>query len=107
MQGQIGVMVAHAIASQQDPEEIYKTGLHATPLLESLAEVIIGWLLIRHAGIAFDAIDGADEDDRAFYEGKIASARWFAATVLPDAALRRARAEAEDGALMELPIEAF
>ncbi len=107
VQGQVGVMVAHAVASQQDPDEIYKTGLHTTSLLEGLAEVVIGWLLIRHAAIAIEAIEGASEGDRAFYEGKIASARWFAANVLPEATLRRRRAEAEDGAVMELPIAAF
>jgi hypothetical protein len=107
VQSQIGVMVAHTMASQQQPEEIYKTGLHTTSLLEGLAEVVIGWLLIRHAAIALDAMDGADEEDRLFYEGKVASARWFAGRVLPGAALRRRQAEAEDGAVMELPIEAF
>jgi alkylation response protein AidB-like acyl-CoA dehydrogenase len=107
VQAQIGVMVAHAIAAQEEPEEIYKTGLHATGLLYSLAEVVIAWLLIRHAAIAIDALPGADEADRAFYEGKIASARWFVSRVLPETAVRRALAEAEDGSLMELPLEAF
>jgi hypothetical protein len=107
VQGQIGVMVTHALASGQEPAEIYKTGLHTTSLLESLAELIIGWLLIRHAAIAIDAHDGATEDDRSFYEGKIAAARWFVANVLPEAALRRSSAEAEDGSLMDLPVAAF
>jgi alkylation response protein AidB-like acyl-CoA dehydrogenase len=107
VQAQIGVMVVHALASGQEPEAIYKTGLHTTSLLESLAELIIGWLLIRHAAIAIDATAGASEDDRPFYEGKIASARWFAANVLPEAALRRSSAEAEDGSLMDLPVAAF
>ena len=80
MQGQVGAMVEHAVASTTDPEEIYKTGLHTTSLLEGLGEIIIGWLLIRHAAIAIDALEGADEADRSFYEGKIASARWFPPT---------------------------
>jgi alkylation response protein AidB-like acyl-CoA dehydrogenase len=107
VQAQIGVMVSHAIASLEVPEEIYKTGLHTTSLLYSLAEVVISWLLIRHAAIAIEALADADESDRAFYEGKIASARWFVSHVLPEAEVRRAWAEAEDGALMELPDEAF
>jgi hypothetical protein len=107
VQAQIGVMVAHALASGQEPEAIYKTGLHTTSLLESLAELIIGWLLIRHAAIAIDATAGASEEDRPFYEGKVAAARWFAANVLPEAALRRSSAEAEDGSLMDLPVAAF
>ena len=91
----------------ENPPEIYKTGLHTTALLESLAEVVIGWLLIRHAEISLDAIGDASESDVAFYTGKVASARFFARKVLPKAALRREAAEREDGAVMDIPVEAF
>jgi alkylation response protein AidB-like acyl-CoA dehydrogenase len=107
LQAQIGVMVGYSMASQQDPEQIYKTGLHTTKLLESLSEVVIGWLLIRHAEVAVHALPEASEKDKAFYEGKIASARFFARDAFPKARLRREAAEVEDGALMELPVEAF
>ncbi len=107
VQALVGAMVGALMASQQEPAEVYKAGLHANPLLESLSELVIGWRLLVHAEIAAAALDGADEADRAFYEGKVASGRWFAATVLPGIGLRRARAEAEDGALMDLPVEAF
>jgi hypothetical protein len=107
VQGHIGVLVGHSMASMEEPPEIYKTGLHTTSLLESLAEVVIGWLLIRHAEIAIAAMDDASESDRAFYTGKVASARFFARNALPKAALRREAAEAEDGAIMDLPVEAF
>ena len=107
VQAQVGVMVTHALASSDAPGEIYKTGLHTTSLLESLAELVIGWLLVRHAAIAIDALGEASDEDRPFYEGKVASARWFAANVLPKAGLRRRLAEEEDGALMDLPDAAF
>ncbi len=106
-QGLVGAMVAALMAGQQEPAEVYKVGLHANALLESLSELLIGWRLLVHAEIAAAALDGASPDDRAFYEGKVASGRWFAATVLPAITLRRRRAEAEDGALMELAVEAF
>ena len=107
VQAQIGAMVGYSMASQQDPEQIYKTGLHTTKLLESLSEVVIGWLLIRHAEVAVHALPEASTKDRAFYEGKIASARFFAKDAFPRIRLRREAAEEEDGALMEIPIEAF
>jgi hypothetical protein len=107
VQAQVGAMVGFSMASMQSPPEIYKTGLHTTALLESLSEVIIGWLLIRHAEVALAALDGASASDRAFYEGKIASARYFARTVLPKAKLRRILTESEDGTLMEMPDEQF
>ncbi len=103
----VGTMVEHAMASTEDPPEIYKTGLHANALLESLAEVVIGWLLLRHAEIADAALPSASDSERAFYEGKVASARFFARHVLPGVGVRRAAAEAEDGSLMALSEEAF
>jgi alkylation response protein AidB-like acyl-CoA dehydrogenase len=107
VQAHLGVMVGHSMAAMQDPPAIYKTGLHANALLESLAEVVIAWLLLKHAEIAIQALPEASPADTAFYEGKIASARFFAKNVLPKAKLRRAAAEGEDGALMEIPVEAF
>jgi hypothetical protein len=72
--------------------EIYKTGLHSTEFLYSLAEVMIGWLLLRQAEVAQDALDaGALRQGPDFYTGKVASARWFARNVLPKVALRAPR----------------
>jgi hypothetical protein len=102
MQAHIGVLVGHAMASAEDPPEIYKTGLHTNALLETLSEVVIAWLLIRHAEIAIEALATAEGQERDFYEGKVASARFFAAHALPKAKLRRQAAENEDGSLMEL-----
>jgi alkylation response protein AidB-like acyl-CoA dehydrogenase len=107
VQGHIGVLVGHAMASMQNPPEIYKTGLHTNALLESLSELVISWLLLRHAEIAHAAVETANEKDRAFYDGKIASARFFCRTNLPKARLRRELAEAEDAALMAMSDEAF
>jgi len=107
VQAQLMVMVGNTMASMQDPPQVYKTGLHTNSLLEGLAEAVMGWLLLRHAEVAHAALPTASAKDKPFYQGKIASARWFAANVLPKAALRRALAEAETGDLMTLPDEAF
>jgi len=107
VQAHIAVLVNHSMASMEDPPEIYRTGLHTTALLESLAELIIGWLLIRHAEVAIEAMESADGDDHDFYEGKIAAARFFSRHAFPKGKLRRQAAEDEDGSLMELPASAF
>ncbi|VAV93859.1 Acyl-CoA dehydrogenase, partial [hydrothermal vent metagenome] len=107
VQAHVSILIGHAMASQQEPTEIYKTGLHTNALLESISEAVIAWLLIQHAGIALDAIGDASESDRAFYEGKIASARFFVHDALPKARLRREAAQAEDGALMTMSDTAF
>ena len=44
---------------------------------------------------------------QAFYQGKVAVARFFAGTVLPRLSADRAVVEAADNALMDLPSDAF
>ena len=70
---------------------------------------MIGWLLLRHAEVAHDALEAgvAGDRDRAFYSGKIASARYFARTVLPKVSARAQVAAEEDGSLMAVPEDAF
>ena len=95
-------------ASMQQPAEIYRVGLNTTRLLLALGDLIIGWLLARQAEIAQARLDeGPAGTDRAFYEGKIGAARFFAATVLPRLATERQLAEATTLDVMELPEEAF
>jgi hypothetical protein len=67
-----------------------------------MAETVIAWLLLRQAEVASPMVD---EDP--FYRGKVESARWFVRHTTPKAATRRAAAQAEDGALMSIPVEAF
>jgi len=95
--------------SIQQPSEIYRVGLNTTRLLLVLGDLIIGWLLGRQAEIAQARLDeaGLAGADRAFYEGKIAAARFFAATVLPRLTAEREIAEATTPDLMDLPEEAF
>lgn len=103
VQGQIGAMVEDLMASMGgEAERIYEVGLHANSLLESMAEVVIAWQLLRHAEVAHPQ---ADSDP--FYLGKVESARWFVRDVAPKIAARRAAAEAEDGRLMALDDAAF
>jgi len=73
----------------------------------ALGDLVIGWLLARQAEVALARLDDAPGADRAFYEGKIAAARFFAATVLPRLAAEREIAEGTTLDLMDLPAEAF
>jgi len=78
----------------------------------ALGDLVIGWLLARQAEVALAALDGEQADhmsaaDRAFYQGKLATARFFAQTVLPRVAVEREIAETTTLDLMELPEAAF
>jgi hypothetical protein len=105
----VAAMVGFLMASAEQPAEVYKVGLNANRLLMALGDLVIGWLLITHADIAQHKLDQAPANaaDRDFYLGKLAAARFFAATVLPRLAAERKSAEETTLDLMDLPEGAF
>ncbi|MBI1349511.1 MAG: acyl-CoA dehydrogenase [Actinomycetales bacterium] len=108
VQGIVGVMGQWAMASQQDVREIYRVGLNSTRLLMASGDLIIGWLLLRQAEVALAALAGDPSPrDRAFYEGKVETARWFVRNRLPLLAAERVVAESTTLDLMDLPEESF
>ncbi|OAB87389.1 butyryl-CoA dehydrogenase [Janibacter melonis] len=111
-QGILGAMVGPLTASDPrqeggDVTNLYKVGQNTTRLLLAAGDLVIGWLLLRQAAVAVDALESAQGKDVDFYTGKIAAARFFATQVLPRLASERAIAEATDNALMEVPEAAF
>jgi alkylation response protein AidB-like acyl-CoA dehydrogenase len=102
----VTTMTGFLMASPDRPAEIYKVGLNTVRLLMALGDLAVAWLLLTQAEIAQRALDeGAADTD--FYTGKIATARFFAATVLPRLAAERRIAEETTLDLMELPESAF
>ncbi len=104
----VAAMVGDLMSAQEDAEDIYKVGQNATSLLMSVGDLVIGWLLLRQSEAALAAL-GRDPGtrDKAFYEGKVAAARFFATTVLPELSARRQVAENIDNSLMEMSDAAF
>jgi hypothetical protein len=72
-----------------------------------VGDLITAWLLLRQAEIASVKIGAASDRDRAFYEGKIASAKFFIRNVLPNLATDRAIIENVDNSIMEINENAF
>src|SRR5713101_3213894 len=107
VEGMVAAMHGFLAGSAGQPAEIYRAGLNTTRLLLALGDLVIGWLLARQAEVALARLDEAAGGDRAFYEGKLAAARFFAATVLPRLAADREIAEATTLDLMDLPADAF
>jgi hypothetical protein len=104
----VGTLGTWAMASQQDAKEIYRVGLNTTRLLMASGDLVIGWLLLRQAEVAGAALAaGPSERDRAFYLGKVETAKWFARNRLPLLAAERVIAEATTLDIMEMPEEAF
>lgn len=101
------LMSSDASAEGGDVRNIYKVGLNTSRLLMALGDVVCGWLLLRQAEVALQKLDGDPGKDKAFYEGKVAAAQFFAQTNLPRLTAERAIAEGTDLSLMDLDEAAF
>ncbi|MFJ4336831.1 acyl-CoA dehydrogenase [Streptomyces sp. NPDC088915] len=104
----VGTMITDLTATGEDVKNIYKVGLNTTRLLLASGDVVVGYLLLRSAAVAAEKLAaGASGKDAAFYQGKIAAAKFFAANVLPGVSTERALAESVEGSLMDLDEAAF
>ena len=83
-------------------QSVYHVGFQGNRILFALAEIVIGWRLAVSAQVALSKISGAHGEDKAFYRGKLAAARFYAKQVLPGIGHARKLIEAADLDLMEL-----
>jgi alkylation response protein AidB-like acyl-CoA dehydrogenase len=102
----IATLIAHAMESQTDPEKIYTVGLNTSRCLMAVGDIITAWLLLRQADIAVAKIPNAGKD-LEFYNGKIASAKFFVTNYLPHIAADRKIVEATDNSIMNISDAAF
>lgn len=104
----INTLMSADVNSGGDLRNIYKVGLNTSRLLMALGDVICGWLLLRGADVALQKLAGeVSESDKAFYEGKVVAAQFFARENLPKITAERHIAAATDLALMDLDEAAF
>ncbi|MGH3635008.1 MAG: acyl-CoA dehydrogenase C-terminal domain-containing protein, partial [Mycobacterium sp.] len=95
------------MAAPQQPTEIYKVGLASVRFLLAVGDLLIGWRLLVQADVARAALATAAARDRAFYRGKIATAKFFARNMLPRLTALRGIIESLDDNIMRLPEAAF
>ena len=108
VQAMAAALTGYLMAAQEEVTNIYKVGLGSVRFLMSVGDLMIGWLLQRQAAVAVDALDaGVSDADRAFYEGKIAVASFFAKNFLPLLTSTRQVLETLDNDVMELDEAAF
>ena len=69
-------------------------------------DLIIAWLLLRQADIAQSKLANAGRVTE-FYNGNIASAKFFVRLVLPRISVERAVVESENGEIMNIAEAAF
>ena len=102
VQGMLAALTGHLVK-----RELHVVGQHTVRLLMAVGDLLVGWLLLRQAEVALAALGGETGRDQAFYEGKVAVARFFAATQLPLLTAHRTIVEHADNSLMEVPEAAF
>jgi alkylation response protein AidB-like acyl-CoA dehydrogenase len=108
VQAMATALTGYLLDSANNARELYRVGLESVRFLLSVGDLLIGWLLLRQAEIALNALDGEPEPkDRAFYTGKVAAANFFVKNVLPRLSAERRIIEGADLSIMELREEAF
>jgi alkylation response protein AidB-like acyl-CoA dehydrogenase len=105
------LMSADPSSETGEIRNIYKVGLNTTRLLMVLGDVVCAWLLLRQAEVALEKLGGDEGSvaakDKAFYEGKVAAAQFFAQHNLPRISAERAIAESTDLSVMDLDEASF
>ena len=101
-------LTGYLMSAAERPEEIYKVGLASVRFLLAVGDLLIGWRLLVQANVAQAALSAnPSKADEAFYAGKIASAAFFAANMLPNLRGLRGIIENLDDEIMNLPEAAF
>jgi alkylation response protein AidB-like acyl-CoA dehydrogenase len=108
VQTMTATLTGYLMAAAEQPTEIYKVGLTSVRFLLAVGDLLIGWRLLAQADVSQAALSAAPtKSDEAFYQGKIATAAFFASNVLPNLTALRRVIESLDDAIMRLPEAAF
>ncbi|GAA4037988.1 acyl-CoA dehydrogenase C-terminal domain-containing protein [Parerythrobacter jejuensis] len=89
--------------AMQNPNHL---GAGAHHYMHIMGIVTLGYMWLRMAKVAQERLAGEPED-KAFYEAKLTTARYYAERFLPDAGSLRRKLEAGSESMMELGEEAF
>ncbi|HEY3996045.1 MAG TPA: acyl-CoA dehydrogenase [Mycobacterium sp.] len=101
-------LTGYLMSAGQHPTEIYKVGLGSVQYLLAVGDLLIGWRLLVQAGVAHTALaNGSSKVDEAFYQGKIATAAFFAQNMLVKLTSLRKVIESIDGEIMKVSEQAF
>jgi alkylation response protein AidB-like acyl-CoA dehydrogenase len=100
-------LTGYLMGAAENPMEIHKVGLASVRFLLAVGDLLIGWRLLVQADVAQAALATAPTNDEAFYQGKIATAEYFAKNMLPNLTALRGIIDTVDDDIMQLPEAAF
>ena len=97
-----------AIVAQKAMKNPNEAGAASTDYLRQFALVVMGYMWCMMAKVAAEKLnDGSGERDKAFYETKLKTARFFFARMLPEAEARARMVMAGGDTLMAMTAEEF
>lgn len=82
---------------------------NATIYLDAFGHIVIGWIWLRQAVVAADALakSGASSVDGAFYEGKLLTCRYFSRYELPLSLARLGLCKSLEPTCLKAPVQIF
>ncbi|MFO7965265.1 MAG: acyl-CoA dehydrogenase [Desulfobacterales bacterium] len=97
-----------AISAAAMSERFKAAFSHSLPLLDTMGDTIVGWMLLWRAVIAAEKLAGKPKKkDAMFYEGQIKTAEFYIRTLLPASMGIMDGIIDGSGAAVEMPAEAF
>ncbi|MDY0162728.1 acyl-CoA dehydrogenase [Desulfobotulus sp.] len=99
--------VAMTIGAAAMSEKALDAFASATPFCEVAGDVVMAWAWAERAAVAKAAVEGAKKKDKPFYDGQIATAKYFYEQLLPTAMGKMDAVKNLTAAVMEFPEEAF
>lgn len=101
--------VAMAIGKTAMSEKVLDAFASATPFLEVVGDVVMGWMHLWRGSVAAEILKGGNvkEKDKAFYVGQIKTAEFYVTSLFPAVMGKMDGVAAMNTAVMEIPEEAF
>lgn len=75
--------------------------------MQSLGDLLAGWLLVRQADVALEELPSAGSGDESFYAASAYAARWFCTRTVPMLRPRRERLAETETDLVDLDVESL
>jgi len=96
---------AHGVRARQESNP-HEVGAAAVPFLDMMALVLYAWMWLRMMRVAQDAVQ-ADSPEKAFYQAKLDSGRFFLSRLLPRYRALAEEIRAGSAVLMAMDADAF
>ncbi len=99
---------ALGIGAMAASEKVLTAFAHAYAFMDVTGDLVMAWMLLWRAVVAAQKLEsGAKKKDQGFYQGQIASARFFIRTVLPQSLGKMAVIQEGDGIAADISDDAF